>query len=325
VGFEVIEEHLTLLAEGAEIPAAITRPRGHMPDWSVVILPGSMFSDVDGNYPGARPNMYADLAWQLAERGLAVLRYAKVGPGTGSVIVDEEKAREHGFFERQRFIAEAACKKMRELIPEIKKLAIAGHSEGSVHGMLLCQRANVKINAFISLSGPASRFIDLFLQMADSQEGEILDFGGGFRVSKTHYKKAMECIREGVEMPEEVRSDPAIANSLGRGDENARQYMRDYDAIDPVEEIRKVACPVLIVQGGLDSSVVLSNNGERLFEARKEVDPTHTRLEFFPDLQHFYKKAKPGMTSTESFLLEGETDQRVADAIWKWLQEQTDD
>ena len=85
------EEELFLEAEGVRLPAKLTRPAGEPPRWGIVIIPGSMANDVDGNYPetGSSPHLYADLARQLAGHGHAVLRYAKEGAQTGSVVVDE--------------------------------------------------------------------------------------------------------------------------------------------------------------------------------------------------------------------------------------------
>ncbi len=73
------------------------------------------------------------------------------------------------------------------------------------------------------------------------------------------------------------------------------------------------------LQGGLDQSGVIADNGERLYQARLAAHPHTTAKAFFPDLQHFYKRAKPGMTAIESMALEGETDERVSDAISVWL------
>ena len=100
------EERFMLEAEGYQLPAALTVPEGQVVRWSIVLIPGSMGSDVDGNYPGMHmnPHMYADLARQLAERGHAVLRYAKRGYGTGSVVVDEALAKAHPIFSRQQYI-----------------------------------------------------------------------------------------------------------------------------------------------------------------------------------------------------------------------------
>src|SRR5205823_1092953 len=189
----------------------------------------------DGNYPSANmnPHMYADLGRQLAQRGHSVLRYAKVGPDTGSVVVDEKKAAEHRIFPQQQYIAAAAYNKIRELVPQAKGLAIAGHSEGSVHGLMLAQRRDLDTDAFISLSGPAYRYIDLFIHMArklTEEQGGIIDFGS-FKVNAANYIRAFELMREGKPFTDEIRADPTMAffvNSWDSQSPQAQQYMRDY-------------------------------------------------------------------------------------------------
>jgi uncharacterized protein len=132
-------------------------------------------------------------------------------------------------------------------------------------------------------------------------------------------------MREGKPLTDEIKADPTMEFFVQNWDSSSpqaqegRQYMRDYDAIDPREEVVKIPCPVLIVQGGLDSSGVIADNGERLYQARYASRPDATARAFFPDLQHFYKRARPGMTSHESMMLDGETDQRVSNVISEWL------
>src|SRR5579872_6177881 len=284
------EERFMLEAEGVQLPAALTLPEGQEVKWSIVLIPGSMASDVDGNYPSANmhPHMYADLGQQLAQRGHAVLRYAKNGPGTGSIVVDEKKAEEHRIFPRQQYIAAEACKKIKALVPRAKGRAIAGHSEGSVHGLMLAQRSDeLGIDAFISLSGPAFRYMDLFIHMArklSEEQGEIIDFGA-FKVNAANYIRTFELLREGKPLTDEIKADPMMEFFVKNWDsdspeaERSRSYMRDYDAIDPCAEIAKIPCPVLIVQGGLDQSGVISDNGEKLYQARYAARPDATRSE----------------------------------------------
>lgn len=323
------EKHFMLEAEGTQLPAALTLPEGQEVKWAIVLIPGSMANDVDGNYPSANmhPHTYADLGRQLTQHGHAVLRYAKAGSDTGSVVVDEEKAHEHRIFPRQRYIAAEACRKMRELVPQARGLAIAGHSEGSVHGLLLAQQPDLGIGAFISLSGPAFRYMDLFIHMArklSEEQGEIIDFGA-FKVNAANYIRTFELMREEKPLTEEIKVDPTMAFFVQNWDSDTpqarqgRQYMRDYDEIDPCEEIAKIPCPVLIVQGGMDQSGVIADNGEQLFQARYNARPNATAKAFFPELQHFYKRAKPNMTSMESMQLDEETDERVSEAISGWL------
>ncbi len=319
------EEHFMLEAEGYQLPGALTLPEGQDVRWGVVLIPGSMGSDVDGNYPEMHmsPHMYADLARQLAGHGHAVLRYAKHGPGTGAVVVNEKQAKAHRVFSRQQYIAEAAIRKLRKMAPQIRGLAVVGHSEGSVHGMVISQRPDVGVDAFISLSGPSFRSMDLFIHKARAmakEQGEIIDFGA-FKVNAANYIRVFELMRAGEPLTEEIKADPTMEFFVKNWDSDSpqaqegRQYMRDYDAVDPCIEIAKIPCPVLVVQGGMDESGVRADNGERLYQARHAVHPGTTRLAFFPDLQHFYKRARPGITSQESMALDGETDARVSEAV----------
>lgn len=323
------EEYLMLEAEGYRLPAALTLPQGQEVKWRIVLLPGSMSNDVDGNYPGTpmKPHMYADMARQLAERGHVVLRYAKYGAGTGAEMVDEEQVKVHRIFPRQRYIAEAAVRKLREMVPQAKGLAVAGHSEGSVHGMMVAQQSEMGIDAFISLSGPALRYMDLFINKAREmakEQGEIIDFGA-FKVNAANYIRVFELMRAGEPFTEDIKADPTVEffvknwNSDTPQAQESQQYMRDYDAVDPRIEIAKVFCPVLVVQGGMDESGVHADNGERLYQARHAIHPETTRLAFFPDLQHFYKHAVPGIPWQEAMAMDGETDRRVSEAMSAWL------
>lgn len=323
------EEHFSFDAEGYRIPAALTMPVERDTQWSILLVPGSMSNDVDGNYPNTpmQPHMYADIARQLAAQGHAVLRYAKAGAGTGTIVVDEAQTQVHHLFLRQQYIAEAAVRKLREMVPQAKGLALMGHSEGSVHGLVLSQRRDLGIDAFISLSGPALRYIDLFIYKAREmakEQGEIIDFGA-FKVNAAHYIRVFELLRTGEPFTEDIKADPTMEFFVKNWDSSSSQaqegkrYMLDYDAIDPCIEIAKVPCPVLVVQGGMDESGVHSDNGELLYQARHAISPETTRMAFFPELQHFYKYTSPGMTSQESMALNGATDPRVSQAISTWL------
>ena len=331
---EYQEEHLPLVAEGYRLPAILTQPVGRASRWAVVLLPGSMGSDVDGNYPEmhTNPHTYADLARQLAVQGHAVLRYARHGTGTGSIVVDEAQTRVQRNFPRQQYIAMAAVRKARELLPAVPHLAVAGHSEGSVHAALISQQRDLSIDALVSLSGPALRYMDLFIykaRMMAQEQGEIIDFGA-FKVNAVHYIQCFELIRAGEPFTEEIKADPTMEFFVKYWDgdtpqvREGRQYMQDYDAIDPCVEIARVPCPVLVVQGGMDESGVHKDNGEMLYRARHRLHPQTTQMAFFPDLQHFYKQAHPGMSSQESMALDSETDPRVSQAISAWLDELRD-
>ena len=69
------EVELSLGDDGRNIPATLTLPSGDGPFPAVVLIHGSGPMDRDGTIGPNKP--YRDLAWGLAERGVATLRYDK--------------------------------------------------------------------------------------------------------------------------------------------------------------------------------------------------------------------------------------------------------
>ena len=76
-----VESPYTIKSGAFELPGTLVVPRdarGRVP--LAVIIAGSGPTDRNGNsMMGIRPNSYAQLAWRLAERGIASLRYDKRG------------------------------------------------------------------------------------------------------------------------------------------------------------------------------------------------------------------------------------------------------
>lgn len=313
-----IEEKKFMLAvDGIEMPAALTFPTGKASGVAVLLIPGSLFLDVDGNFPlwNVRPNTYADLARQLAERGHVVLRYAKTGPGTGSVVTDPEKAKVYQTSFSQRIVvAKAALAKLEEETGAKLPLVAAGHSEGLLVAALLANEPGVKLAGVVSLSGPAYHFFDLMYQQAparqrgdeEAKRQQLLDF-----------KRMIETVRNGQKVTPDLLSS-ALTAGYTQIDENGWKYLRSMDAVDPALALSKVDCPVLLVQGSSDDSV-FEDNVEVLKAARGEKP---TEVAFFPGLQHFYKKVTPGLSPQEVFGLTTETDPAVAGAIDQWVRQQ---
>ena len=96
---QAAERALKLVVEGMSFPAVLAVPPGAVAG-AVLLVPGSLFSDANGDYPAwnVRPHVYAHLARQLAGAGWASLRYAKPGPGTGTETVDAGAAVAHHRF-----------------------------------------------------------------------------------------------------------------------------------------------------------------------------------------------------------------------------------
>ena len=292
----------SLTVRGVTIVGRLTLPVGRAKA-AMLLLPGSLYSDVDGNYPtwNVSPHAYRDLAMQLAARGIAVLRQAKIGPGTGSVTLDPEAAKAHRQFETRVEVASAALDHLRGALPQTTCF-VAGHSEGALVASLVGAKRGEALAGVVSLSGPALRLLDLMRgQMAMPGDLSMLD-------------ACIAAIRAGQPLPEAAKSNPQT-QMLASMPPEAHVYLRSVDAVDPLAAIAAVRAPVLIVQGGRDQSVT-PEQADQLSAARKGLPTANAR---FPELQHFYKRAAPGMDAMTSFGHSTESDPAVADAIAAWM------
>ncbi|MEW5902529.1 MAG: hypothetical protein AB1715_13770 [Acidobacteriota bacterium] len=310
----VEERKFSFEVNGRMIQAALTTPGPGGAGWGIVLIAGSGPSDVDGNWPDdpmwpGKTHVYADLGRQFAALGVASLRFGR----GDAVTVDEAKFAGHNRFSERIIVAAAAVRALRERAPGLARIAVAGHSEGSVVGsLLLTEREDLDVRAFISLAGPAWRFFDLMLrQIKGFAEDGMLEFGQ-VKMPLSLYELSVQVVRNAQPVPDYLKAIPWGFHSMP---EEGKQYLRDYDSVDNSEVISRVKCPVLLVQGGLDASV-LPDNADKLIEARRSSG-FRTDKVFFPELDHMFKQAPPGQPFAR--LNNQEVDERVSRAIRDWL------
>lgn len=299
------EEDATLVVDGVRIPGKIAKPASAARA-SVLLLPGSLFSDADGDYPtwNVRPHVYRDFAEQLAALGVISMRQAKIGTGTGSEVVDAARSPAHQHFEERVVVARAAVVRLREAAPGVP-LFVAGHSEGAVVASLLCAGESEGIDGMISLSGPSLRIMDIMrAQSAAMMPGA--DMSG--------FDAAVADMRAGRPLSDAARSNPMLAG-LAQMPPQALIYLRDVDAVDPCAAIARVRLRTLLIQGGRDQSVT-PEQVDALAAARAGLP---TEIARFPELQHFYKRAAPGLDAMASFSLGTDNDPGVAEAMARWM------
>lgn len=298
------QDHIVIVA-GVEIACRVTLPAGTARG-AVLLLPGSLFSDVDGNYPAMnlKPHLYADLAAQLGERGYAVLRMAKIGPGTGSRTVDPQAAARHAAFLTRVDAAAAGLTLLRKAAPA-HPLIVAGHSEGALVASLLAAGPEAPaIDGVVMLSGPSTSIFSLMREqlLALMPAADLAMFD-----------RTIAAIRAGEPLPAGAQADPQTA-MLAAMPAFSLAYLRSTDQVDPAAALARVRQPVLIVQGERDASVAPAH-ADRLYAARRQLP---TALARFPALTHFYKVAPPGLPAMQSMALETVSDPAVAERIVSW-------
>jgi uncharacterized protein len=259
-----IETPYTIRSGTLGLAATLTLPRGVAGRVPVaVIIAGSGPTDRNGNSMlGIRPNSYAQLAWRLAERGIATLRYDKRGmPGTQGTF-DMAKMTLEDFAGDARAAAESLARD-----PRFSRVVLVGHSEGASLA-LMAARQGVPVAAVVHLSGLGRPLTEVIRE----QLGRQLD-----SATLVRYDTAMKHYLLG-EQPADV--PPQLAMLFVPVNQT---FMRSLAAFDAPAAIRAVRQPVLIVQGETDLQASVAD-AVRLHAARPDA-----RLVVVPEVNHVLK------------------------------------
>lgn len=261
-----VESPYTIRSSGLELGGTLTVPRGATkPVPVVVIIAGSGPTDRNGNSQmGIRPNSYAQLAWGLAERGIASLRYDKRVLAATRGTVDISKLTLEDFAADARAAAESLARDGR-----FSRVLLLGHSEGSALA-LLAARSGAPVAGVISVSG-LGRPLGTVLREQLSRQFDS--------TTLVRYDTAMAQYLRG-ETPKDV-PPPLTVLFVPIN----LTFMRSLMTFDPSAAVRAVRQPVLIVQGGRDLQVRVAD-AERLHAARPDAT-----LVVVPLANHVLKEA----------------------------------
>jgi pimeloyl-ACP methyl ester carboxylesterase len=231
----------------------------------VLLIGGSGPTDRNGNSAlGEQSNNLLKISEGLVLQNIAVLRYDKRGIGQSTTT----KATANVTFDDMVDDAIAFIKLLKA-DKRFSKIIVAGHSEGSLIGMLACERENA--DAFISLSGPAVP-ADVILK-TQLKPG----------LSANDYDKAASII-------DTIKAGRPIKQKLAPGLESffhpsVQPYLHSWMLYNPSQEIARLTIPVLIVQGTNDIQVDAANGGQL-----KNADPK-AQLKLITGMSHILKEA----------------------------------
>ena len=239
-------------------------PRGISKPPVVLIIAGSGPTDRNGNSTmiKGKNNSLLQLADSLANYGIASLRYDKKGVGKSQIRgLKEESMR----FEDGANDALACINWLRE--KGFKKIYIAGHSEGSLIGLVAAQQT--KLKGFISLAG-AGRPIDQILR-------EQFMAGGGPDSIKLLANRYLDTLLAGQRI---AKPNPLLF-SIFRP--SVQPYMISWLRYDPGKLLQTLRCPVLLAQGNKDIQVQVAD--ALLLQKAKPS----ARLAVLENMNHIFK------------------------------------
>ncbi|MBO3697041.1 S9 family peptidase [Roseivirga sp. E12] len=264
------EEEVILPVENGNLGGVIMMPEGKKKQKfpAVLIIQGSGPTDKDGNSAGVsgKNNSLKMLAEALAEQGIASLRFDKRGMGLSQSAGKQEQ---NLIFDD--FVSDAGL--WFDYLTKQKrftKIGIAGHSQGSLIGMLVAQ--NKPTAVFVSIAGPS-------LNIGETIMGQLKSNPANPPAIIDEAKNIMDELKKG----NKVADIPSYYASLFRP--SIQPFMSSWLKYDPQEEFKKLSVPSMVVNGTTDIQVTM-DDANRLKSANPDA-----RMIIIDGMNHVLKNA----------------------------------
>jgi dienelactone hydrolase len=276
--------------DGTPYPAVLCLPKSPLPAPAVVMLQGSGPNDRDESIGANKP--FRDLAWGLAERGIATLRFDKrtyAFPKSYKGSLDSESIDDG-----------VDAVKFAQTLPEIDRarIYVLGHSLGSLAAIYVAER--VPVAGMVLMAG-AGRPMD---QVIRDQVIELSAGRGEAKLQETLklQDSIMAKVRAGTATAQELQGQPPDA-------------VRDMIVRDPIVELQKTTAPMLVLKGGKDAQVFQAD-----FDALAAVAATRPRSasKLFPNLTHIFTPTD-GPVEVRAIFQPAHVVPEVIDTIAAWI------
>lgn len=286
------------------LPGTLTMPKGAGPFPAVVLVHGSGPEDRDEAFG---PNkMFKDLAWGLATRGVAVLRYEKrtklygaqmmAGPVPMTVKQETE----------DDAVAAVALLAGTPGI-DAKHIYLAGHSLGGYLAPRIAA-GDAQIAGLILLAGTTRPL-----------EDDVVD-----QVTDQLTKAGQQNSPEGQQMIAKAKADAAAIKDPNlkpgvmltfAGAKIPSDYFLDLRNYDPVKAAEGLRIPMLILQGERDYQVTMVDfaNWKNGLAGRGNVT-----LKSYPALNHFFM-AGTGPATPAEYNVAGHVEADVVEDVGSWI------
>lgn len=316
------EEELTYdnKVQNLTLAATFTTPPGKGPFPAVVLITGSGPQDRDESLMGHKP--FLILSDYLTRHGIAVLRADDRGTGKstgnfeGATTADFATDTEAGI----------AYLKTRPEV-DMHKIGLIGHSEGAVIAPMIAAH-NHDVAFIVMMAGTGVRGDQVL-----AAQSEAIEIANGTDPEAAARDAAKE---KDMLTLVETENDPAIlAKRLKEkleGDvpealiglqtkQLTSPWFHYFLTYDPASALRKVACPVLVLNGSLDKQVLPSQNLPPIRKALEEAGNQHVEIDELPGLNHLFQTAKTG-SPAEYARIEETMSPVVLEKISTWILKQ---
>ena len=254
--FNAEELSITPLVDGT-----LLVPEGQAKLPLAIIIGGSGPTDRNGNQQMVVNNSLRFLAEGLYEHGIATFRYDKrIVKQMKQRTLQERNIRFEDFIDDAIAVVHHFKNDQRFL-----KLFIIGHSQGSLVGMVAAQQG---VDGFISIAGTGQEIDDVIVDQLLKQAPGLADSA----------RTAFDDLRANGAA---YNYSPGLASIFRK---EIQPFILSWMQFDPKEELPKLRCPVLIINGDKDIQVQISE-AELLLAAKPDA-----QFKVISKMNHIFKE-----------------------------------
>jgi dienelactone hydrolase len=298
------EKEFTVGSGEWSLPGTLTLPVGLThPAPVVVLVHGSGPNDRDETIMANKP--FRDLAWGLATKGIAVLRYEKrtkehqakfVGAELSHLTVKEESIDD----------AMSAAAQLRTTDGvDPKRIFVLGHSLGGTLAPRIGQ-ADPNLAGLIILAGATRPLEDLMVE----QTRYLLSLQG--KPTEEGQAKLDELLVQVANVKKLTAADASSSSLLLHA---PPLYWLDLREHDPLTAVKTLQQPLLVLQGGRDYQVTEADfdGWKNALDARQGVT-----FKLYPELNHLFM-AGEGKSTPAEYEHPGHVAESVINDIAEWI------
>lgn len=308
---EIIYHHQAIIIknDSIKIGGTLSWPKGQKTEQLVIIISGSGAQNRDGATPVTDFEPYAELAYQLTNRGIAVFRYDDrgVGKSTGSL----EKSTIQQLADDVQTIVNFFSNNNHD-VPAFTDIILLGHSMGGIiagkvatdsqnidalilmasTGLTMKQILHYQVKQAYQRAGVAESLIKKEIAARENLMKAILH-GEDIDKAQQAYQKIFAKVKLAKEKDSTRAQYMAKIQAQSLTSIFSSPLMKSLLLYHPTDDLKDLGIPVLVLFGGKDTQAPIKYHKKPIKKALKKAGVSY-QIKIFSNANHLFQKAKTG-------------------------------
>ncbi|CAM1347564.1 alpha/beta hydrolase family protein [Tenacibaculum insulae] len=261
---KVTSEEILIKNDGVELPGTLTFTKEKSPLLIWVHGSGAVLRD------GGKPQYIKQFREAVNQENIAFFSYDKRSANKNNLVFLQQGVLFNDFVSDAKKVVNHFKDDKR-----FSKIILVGHSQGSLISMLISKN----VAKYISLAGPGETIDKTLIRQITKQSAE---FG---KITEAHIK----------ELKETGNIKNVNPNLMSLFAPQNQPFFKEWISLNPLEEIKKITIPTLIINGDKDFQVLV-NDAKALHNANQK-----SKLVIIPNMNHLGKHIEKDEDNMKSY------------------------